>query len=92
MSGWQEIQGIQEGPGDNAEEVPWKDDGTLPLTDSGTLPFFLIDALEEVMSPGKLDQLSGFALGSLVLAPKNDQSMMLVVRSLESVHVMLSAE
>ena len=33
-------------------EAVWTDDGSLPLDSQGQLPFFLLDAHEEVATPG----------------------------------------
>lgn len=33
-------------------EAVWTDDGSLPLDRQGQLPFFLLDAHEEVATPG----------------------------------------
>ncbi len=34
-----------------AEEVEWKDDGSLPLDKEGGLPFYFLDAHEEANTP-----------------------------------------
>lgn len=33
-------------------EAVWTDDGSLPLDSQGQLPFFLLDAHEEIATPG----------------------------------------